>query len=325
MPKNRKLFLNNTCVFVTTRVISGLPFVAKHYMELILWGILARAQKHCPIKVCHFICMGNHFHFLLVVEDPEQISAFIDRVKTESAHAVNRLLGRRKTPLWEDGFDSPTILDFETAIRYIVYIYANPARANLIQSIKQYPGVSSWQMYQSKSCHRSSAWIKRNHIHKIPRRDLSGIEEKLFCNQLHRHVRAYHNFTLSPDAWMECFPETRTMTPDETNELVLSALNDAEQRITTERKVPILGVNRLTTQSIYKPFTPKKYSKRMVCLSKSIDLRANFISRYRGLCAQAKKVYQRWKLFDFSIAFPSGLFLPSLPRASNICPTYGSI
>jgi REP element-mobilizing transposase RayT len=132
MPRNRKYFANKTVLFVTSRAEEGLPFPCNAVMNLILWGILARAREKHQIKVCHFIFLANHLHMLLVVENPEHVSSFVGYIKCESAHAVNRLLGRRKRTIWEDGYDSPVVLTPDSALNCIGYIYGNPARANLV-------------------------------------------------------------------------------------------------------------------------------------------------------------------------------------------------
>src|SRR5690606_7274325 len=102
MPENRKYFVNRTAHLITSRTEEGLPLVPSLIMNFIIWCILARARTLYRVRVSHFLFMANHFHMLIVVDDPEHLSPFVGYVKAETAHAINRLLGRRKKTVWAD-------------------------------------------------------------------------------------------------------------------------------------------------------------------------------------------------------------------------------
>lgn len=146
MKPPRTLF-PKTLVLVTTRVEEGLPFIGTPELNAILMGILARAQYLYPIKICAFIFMGNHLHMLILVGNPEDVPAFMRRIKTETAHFINRRLGRRRRTVWCAGYDAVPILTLESAIEKFVYLYTNPQSANLVEEIEEFPGASSWDMF----------------------------------------------------------------------------------------------------------------------------------------------------------------------------------
>ena len=135
MPSPPKILLPKSAVFISTRIQEGLPLVPTCYMQLILQSILARAQSKYKVSVCHFLFMSNHLHMLLVVNNPDEVPAFMDMIKTESAHAINRLLGRRQRTVWCSGYDSPPVLTLEDIILKINYIYTNPQSADLVDTI----------------------------------------------------------------------------------------------------------------------------------------------------------------------------------------------
>src|SRR5688572_22422109 len=126
MPAPPKVILPKRLIFVSTRMETGLPLVCTSYMEAIIWGIIARAQVLYPVKVCAVVVMCNHIHILIAVEDPSDVVGFMDRVKTETSHAINRLLGRRQRTVWCDGYDSSTVLTVNDAIEKFIYLYTNP-------------------------------------------------------------------------------------------------------------------------------------------------------------------------------------------------------
>ena len=70
MPENRKYFTHQSVLFCTARTEVGLPLVASHCMNFILWGILARAKELYAVKVCHFVFMANHLHMVIVYPVP---------------------------------------------------------------------------------------------------------------------------------------------------------------------------------------------------------------------------------------------------------------
>ncbi len=110
MARPPRILLPHTVVMITSRVQQGLPFTCTPLLELLLWSALTVAYNHHPIRIIAFVVMGNHLHLIALVEDPVQIESFMERFKCETAHAVNRLLGRRQVTVWCEGYDSPTIL-----------------------------------------------------------------------------------------------------------------------------------------------------------------------------------------------------------------------
>ena len=113
------------------------------------------------MDISHFLVEGTHMHLIAVVQNPDDIKGFMERFKTESAHCINRLLGRKKRTVWCEGYDSPLLLTADDVVNTITYIYTNPAKDNLETSIDNYPGLSSWSMFLEHSHIKEWAWIKR--------------------------------------------------------------------------------------------------------------------------------------------------------------------
>jgi hypothetical protein len=83
-------------------------------------------------------------HLLIRVTNPEDVSRFIGYFKSESAHYLNRLLGRRQRSVWIERFDSPAVLDIDKALELFAYCTLNPVKDRLVSHMKDYPGVSSY-------------------------------------------------------------------------------------------------------------------------------------------------------------------------------------
>lgn len=320
MPENRKFFPHNAVVFCTARTEVGLPFVATLLMNFILWGILARAKEQFAVKVCHFIFMANHFHMLLVVDNPEDVSRFIGYVKAESAHAVNRLLGRRQRTIWKDGYDSPLVLTARDALKCIRYIYLNPSKPSLVSSIDEYPGVSSWELFRSGNATKRCARLSRDAMSPLFSPALSINEQKRLVAQYEVLASSSHSFQLEPDAWMQCFPELTGTHADDLNQQLVSEIRQMEATYAEQRlkdKKDVLGSTALRRESMTKEYVPTSFGRKSICLCFDKSYRKAFINTYRALCAVAADVFRRWREGDTSVRMPPGLCAPHVPSLAS--------
>ena len=109
-------------------------------------------------------------------------------------------------------------------------------------------------------------------------------------------------------------------------------LNDIESTVRMREKlaleermknnVHILGAHNLKLQSMLREYTPKKHGKRMICLASDKNLRVEYITFFKEIVARANEVYAKWKIGDFSLEYPPGLFPPAHPRCANLLPQY---
>ena len=312
MGKNRKYYPNRAVLFCSTRTETGLPLVPSYSMNYILWGILARARDLYDVSVCHFVFLSNHFHMLLVVRNPAHVSSFMGYIKTESAHAINRMLDRPQRTVWQDGYDSPILLDAEKVEHYIKYIYLNPARADLTEHIGQYPGVSSWEMFKSGRHKETHRRLDRSSIKALSSPALSINEQRRLVSRYEELSGVSYEFVLEPDAWKECFPEELTSNKEE----MIAEVVEEEEKLKTQRRIEkrgVPGATALRRLSMLKEHAPKKRGKRMICLSNDKQMRLAFIEFYKSLCDRAVRAYELWKKADFSIPIPAGLFAPRPP------------
>lgn len=319
MPRNRKIFNNNAVHLITSRTEDGLPIVPNDFLNTIIWGILARAKTLYDIKVCHFVFMANHFHMLVVVNNPEHVDDFIGYIKCEIAHAINRLLGRRQKTIWVDGYDSPVLLTSDDIERYIEYIYLNPIKANLVENIKDYPGVSSWDMLSSGIHSIKHKKIKRPQLEVLDSPQVSLNKQKAINNKLLSIDNPEYEFTLEPFA---CFGDISEKEKESIKRRLISKIEAESKKLIDKRKKEkkrVIGVTALKRQSILEEYQATKYSKRMICISSDKELRIIFIEHFKTLCQKAKEIYQKWKEGDFTERIPAGLLSPLIPTfCSNL-------
>lgn len=319
MPRNRKVFIHKQVLFLTTRMETGLPLVPNKLINTILWSILSRAAHLYDVKICHFIFMSNHFHMLVVVNDPEHLPRFMRHIKTESAHAVNRLIGRSQRTVWLSGYDSPPILTLSDCLRYIKYIYLNPVRANLVESIDDYPGVSSWQMFKTQMCQINCFKIRRETIEPLHKTRLSKSEANACLNEILDKNGGEQTFFLEPFAFMECFDSSGEYCQDSVQKAIYSSVIEEQSLLSLKRKFPILGVNKLIHQDIDARYEPRLKGKKMICISSDVRRRKNYISWFKNLSKIARSAYSTL-IATGTILFPPGVFMPGGCMCANINP-----
>ncbi|MDR2337401.1 MAG: transposase [Deltaproteobacteria bacterium] len=296
-----------------------MPFPAYPLINTALIGILARAKSLYNISICHFVFMSNHFHILAVVRNPADIPNFIRLLKLESASAINRICGIRQNTVWNDGFDDPIVLTYDKVIDTIKYIYKNPASADLVNSIEQYPGLSSWSMFKKKEYRKECVWIKRSQFYKINNLALmTDKKQKELINNLAGDKPIFHTFELEPNAWMEGFIEYKDNNPEEINNQIIKEVIEEEKKL--EHPKGVVGAKKLKTQHINKKFKSAKYSKRMLCISSNIELRKTYITYFRSLTQIAKQAYKTIKNGLCNILFPAGMFMPGGEFLEHIPP-----
>ena len=325
MPRNRKIYAHDWVHFVTTRITEGLPLIPCAYIEIILKSILARAAALYPVKISDLIVMANHIHLLLTVINPDHVDKFMRYFKTESGHAINRMLGRPKGSVWDEGYDAPVILDMETLIDRAVYIYANPQRAGLVPTIEEYPHFSSWQQFTTDSaqpilCHK----LRRPDIKKLPRNpsaaELARMEKELLA--LSSGTIEFH---FEPAAAFEALGGGKEgeMTYAEYRGKILQGVRSVEQEVSDERlrfNKRFLGADMLRRQSPYKFHRPKKYGKRMICMAADKALRSKFISCFKACVDTCREVFQNWKETFQLAKYPPGFFPATLRTESSLLP-----
>ena len=214
-------------------------------MNLIIDGILAKATNDYEIDVNHAIFMANHFHIIVTVVNPGDVKEFFRYLKGEIAHAVNRLLGRRKRTVWVDGYDSPLVLD-EDKLKYLIsYLYLNPLRANLVNTISEYPGVSSWKMLKAKQSHKDCTKVPRDKITKLHNPALSVSEQK---DLVSRYKVEGKNYRLEYKP-LSCFYAINPETKVTLDSLIRYIESEERSFLNTRVKTEVVGITKLRRQS----------------------------------------------------------------------------
>lgn len=320
MPRPPKVTNNNTVLFITTSVEEGLMFPPNPLINLIIKSCLARAQALHPVEICHLVVEATHVHLIARVSNPEDIRGFMERFKTESSHAINRLLGRRKRTIWCQGYDSPVLLTAEDVVDKIVYIYENPSKDGLADSIEKYPGISTYRFLGHKECSMQGLVLARDDIQKLPPGKITEDDYRRLSRALSANKRGA-NCIIAPDAWMKCFNITEPQEIAAYNKRILDRLKAVEaehRKLRQEEGRCVIGYHRLVNTAVGANFIPQRSGRRMLCISSNKESRRSFIKWIKGLISKAREVLARWRLGDYSQPYPLGLYPPSMPRTAEL-------
>ncbi|MCO4762173.1 MAG: transposase [Myxococcales bacterium] len=112
-------------------------------MAVVIVGVLARAQAMTGVLIHGFQFMSNHFHLLITVRSPEQMSRFMRLVNGNLSKKLNHLNGRRGT-MWHRRYQAIGVApDEETQTSRLRYIMAHGVKEDLVEKVGDWPGVSS--------------------------------------------------------------------------------------------------------------------------------------------------------------------------------------
>jgi REP element-mobilizing transposase RayT len=311
---------NGSVLFSTFTVEEGLLLLSNPLCHAIIKSCLAAAQSLYPVRISHLLVEATHVHLVLTVHNPEDVPAFMRHFKTESAHMINSLLGRKKRTLWCDGYDSPTVLTFAKAMMVIAYIYSNPAKDNLVRSIDEYPGFSSWQMFKSGNCTNVWKRLRRPQFLALTKdsHNLRGYTRE--AERLLAGSSELQTFKLEPNAWLEAFGITDPAEQHRINARVTERVRTLEKRAarTREReKKSVIGRERLTTQRFDLTYRPSRKGKRMWCLAERRAIRMAYIRMFKKLKKEARLILALWRQGDMTERYPPGLYPPSFPKLAN--------
>jgi len=99
---------------------------------------MVNTLRNCrQVETLAFVIMPDHVHWMLQLKGDVDLNSIVQMVKSVSAHALNRQLERRGS-IWQKGFHDHALRreeDIRCAARYII---ANPVRAGLVESVRDY-------------------------------------------------------------------------------------------------------------------------------------------------------------------------------------------
>lgn len=144
MPRDLRFVPEECLVEVTCRTIQGrfLLRPSKRLNELIV-GVIGRAQRLTGMKICAFVYMSNHCHFLLRPTDAQQLSRFMQYLNSNVAREAGRLHDWREKLWGRRYFDVTVSHEPEAQVARLRYILEQGVKEDLVRSPLHWPGANS--------------------------------------------------------------------------------------------------------------------------------------------------------------------------------------
>jgi len=113
---------------VTTTTHQRIPWFQDLLYARCLVQVLMEAQQHGLSETLAYALMPDHLHWLLVLGEKRDLSTVIGGVKSLSAHRI-----------WQSGFHDHALRHEKELKNIGRYVVANPLRAGLVKSLRDYP------------------------------------------------------------------------------------------------------------------------------------------------------------------------------------------
>ena len=139
--------------FVTVTCLNWVPVLAAKEHKIIILESFKFLVKEGRVKICSFVLMGTHFHFIWQVmgdhkrEDVQRdflrftSQQILKNLRNSNSPLLNELLVEakdRRYQVWERNSLSIEIHKPKTMIQKLNYIHSNPVEAGLCQLPEEY-------------------------------------------------------------------------------------------------------------------------------------------------------------------------------------------
>ncbi len=84
-----------------------------------------------------YVVMYDHLHWLMQLKEGHRLSSVVQLVKSTSARSLNRYRNGQGA-VWSKGFHDRALRKEEDVKDYARYIVANPLRAGIVGSVREY-------------------------------------------------------------------------------------------------------------------------------------------------------------------------------------------
>ncbi len=322
MGRRRRYITSKKCYEIVFRAKNSMPFPCTDTINSIIRSVLGRVQRDNKVIIHHFIFEVTHAHILCTALSPHAFKDFYCQLKKQLTDAIKLLTGRNYLNLWEDRANVSIIPTLEDMIKKITYVLSNPSNDGLVNSIKEYPGVSSWEGMMKSSnkidykYKKLCPWIRLSTIKKIPK-VLSRTDDILINEILIKKAKISHTLEIEPNSWIKAFIKNPTKEQiEKINFKILNLLKKKEEENKDKRQKEnktVMGIRKLRLIPLLNPHTPKKRERKIFVQSMFKEVRIKIIKEVKKIDKLCKKIYEHFKKTAELTPWPPGVYPPALP------------
>jgi hypothetical protein len=280
--------------------------------------------------------MNNHDHSLVVTKEespstdenkPPRLADFYMEFKKKITECVKALTGLRHLCLWEDRTGAVLVPTLEDTIKRVIYLFSNPAAADLAESIDTYKGFNTWREFVT--CEPAIdaridipvRWYPVQEIPELPaNRKLTEREDAALVEQLHAAKGAVpHTLTIQPLAWLRPFGITDPAQIENIRQRVIHEVRENERQYAAERQQEgrrVIPNEQLQQTPYLRPHTPKEKGQKIHVVCSDDDLRCKWTKIFKDTASRCRDCYQELKRGG-TPKWPDGTFVPWLPPSTG--------
>jgi len=323
------MFYSGRVYEIVFRARRGIPMPARPLLNQIILSALARTQRDFKVKICNFIWMGNHVHLIIISQDIAELTNFYGELKKKLTESIKRLLNMpycEHLSLWEDRTKVPQVLDLKEAVSRTIYAFCNPSEADLVDTIDEYPGLSTWGDFCTLEADITSAsvqnvpWIQMPMLEGLSSQQFSKREESRMLESLSNKCKESACLTVHPFAWLKVFGVTNGPSIEKYRNKIITAVRAKEEeyklrRLRTRKRA--MGRERLLSEGINLSHIPKDHGPTLSVLTSINGRRIRFLQKLKAFKIAVRECYELMKIGATKIDWPLEAFVPRRPLLAN--------
>lgn len=320
MSRTPRVIVANRAYEIVTRARYGLPFPPTRTTKILLKGILGRVQRDVKVILGHAMIVNNHNHQIVQPKRPEDFCRYYGEMLKKATEALKALLGQTRLRIWEDRATVMMLESLEDCINRIVYLYCNPAKHDLEDSVDKYPGFNTWREFLT--CEPSveatvtlnAKWYPVKCIPKLPAsRVLDAAADDRYAGRLCATEEGeHHPLVVQPFAFLAPYGITEPAEIERIRQKIISLVREREAQYRQERAAEgrrVIGAARLCLEPYMKAHTPKKRERKIFLICHDRERRKHLLSRFRKIFEKCNACYSDLKLGN-TVEWPPGTFTP---------------
>ncbi|MBS2026027.1 MAG: transposase [Deltaproteobacteria bacterium] len=131
-----------TIYFITSRTIqSRLLMAPSRKTNELIGGALARAVRQCEVKLFAYVFTSNHFHLMVQAPTAIAMSRFMQRLQSNIAVKVGRLVGWRGR-FFARRYSSEPVVDEGAQVERLRYVLSHGVKEGLVSTVREWPGLT---------------------------------------------------------------------------------------------------------------------------------------------------------------------------------------
>ena len=295
-------------VEVTGRTIQG-RFLMRpsSQVNLVIKGVLGRAQRYTGLRVVMCVFLSNHYHLLVIPDSERQLAAFMQFLNTNLSKQLGRLHGW-PGPLFQRRYQAIPVSDeAEAQIARLRYLLEHGAKEGLVLRPRDWPGVQCLTELTQGPSRLYGIWHERTAIWEAAQRGESLPAKERITRE---------TLELSPlPAWASMTRKERFAA---VRELVAQIEERSRKALAASSSRP-LGERAIRAQDPHDRPRLSKRSPAPIAHAATVKRWLEMKREYRAFVAAYREAAELWRR-GLDAVFPPGCFPPRGPFIARAGP-----